>query len=359
MPTKTQTVRITLNPKAGTPENCIFVGKAIVKGKGNLDVEMAMESTSKMFKNWGADPKTDKERKPFFRPLSRGEEILIKYIWETTEDGKFTSPVFEEQRQVLDFLRAMPLVEVKGSVSQNKKTNAPFLLEILEETTVSKISSFAKVLSARNIINEMPLEKRRDVAYYYGRDVSKKNDDEVLILLAGEAKTPMEGFLLMDENVDEFIVLAKKIESENQDVYLKTLLNKAISAKLIMLKDGNYQTSAGDFIGLSENEAILYLKDRKTYTDSIKKEISILFNESVSKSVEDSLKIKEGLNPLEGTESLDNIDQPNFNPLNLSKADMKKFAKIKNLPAASVTNDPEKIELKVRDWMQANNVLIH
>jgi len=252
MPTKTQTVRITLNPRAGTPENCMFVGKSLVKGVGGNDIEMAMESLNKMFPNWGKDKKIDAERKYFIRPLTRNDEILVKYTWELTEDGKFLRPEYDEQRQVLDFLRAMKNVEIKGvQLTKNKSSNPTFLLEILEETTVAKIGNFAKTLSARNIVHDMPLDKRRDVVYYFGKDASKLDDDAVLILLAGEAKTPLEGFILMDEYIDEFITLAKKMDAENPEVKIRTTLKKSIAASLITIRDGSYYTSGGDFIGLN------------------------------------------------------------------------------------------------------------
>lgn len=358
MPTKTQTVRITLNPRAGTPENCMFVGKSLVKGVGGNDIEMAMESLNKMFKNWGNDKKSDSEKKYFIRPLTRKDEILVKYTWELTEDGKFTRPEYEEQRQVLDFLRAMPNVEVKGALNKNKKSSPTFLLEILEETTVAKIGNFAKTLSARNIAFDMPFDKRRDVAYYFGKDVSKLDDDAVLILLAGEAKTQNEGFVLMDENIDEFITLAKKMDLENPEVKIKTVLKKAIVASLITVRGGTYYTSGGDQIGLNENEAMAYLKDKAGYVESLRKEIATLFNESVAKSVDDEQKRNAGINPLEGTEKLENIDSPSFNPLNLGKAEMKKFAEMKNLPAAKLTNDPEKIRLKVEEYLRTTGTLV-
>jgi len=358
MPTKTQTVRITLNPRAGTPENCMFVGKSLVKGAGGNDIEMAMESLNKMYKHWGNDKKVDAERKYFIRPLKRGDEILIKYTWELTEDGKFSRPEYEEQKAVLDFLRAMPNVEVKGLSNKNKKSNPTFLLEILEETTVAKIGNFAKTLSARNIAHDMPLDKRRDVAYYFGKDVSKLDDDAVLILLVGEAKTANEGFVLMDENIDEFITLAKKMDLENPEVKIRTTLKKAIAASLITIREGSYYKSGGDFIGLNENEAMAYLKDKTGYMESIKKEVATMFNEAVAKSVDDEQKKSVGINPLEGTEKLENIDSPSFNPLNLSKAEMKKYAEMKNLPAAKVTNDPEKIRIKVEEYLKTTGAFV-
>jgi hypothetical protein len=358
MATKTQTVRITLNPKAGTPQNCIFNGKSIVKTRDGGEVELAMESPYKMFKDWGREKEGDAKRKHYFRPLTVGEEILIKYNWELTEDGKFAKPEHKEQSEVLDFLKAMPTVEVKNGTNLNKKPNAPFLLEILEETTVNKVADFAKVLAAQNIVHDMDASTRRDIAYVYGRDVSKKDDSEVLVLLVGLARTPLEGFLLMDENVDEFLALYKKMQQENPEVYLKTLLNKAIFAKIIEVKNGTYYTSGGDHMGLSEGEAMAYLKDKKTYADSIKREIAIKFNESVVQKADDEAKRNLGFNPLEGTETLDNMESPDFNPLNLSKVEMKKYAELKNLPAAKVTNDPEKIKVKVEDYLRSINKLI-
>ena len=77
MPIKTQTVRITLNPRAGTPENCIFVGKAIVKNEQGIDIEMAMENTNRMFKDWGKNHDEDAKKKELADEKNTAEMVIF------------------------------------------------------------------------------------------------------------------------------------------------------------------------------------------------------------------------------------------------------------------------------------------
>lgn len=285
---KDLSIRIYVNPLA--QKNGILTGKAAIKGRDGVTT-LIMKNFEEMY------PKThdEKDGEPFRYSLSEGVYLTHNYSWDVDNDKRITSHSHIMEKEVYDFLCSHPLIIKKQHLSKdgvvletntNKNLLKPlFVMEVLQETLGNDNEIFVKTLSAMNIVNDMSIEKRKDIIFYYGGNptLMTGTEEEINSQTIAWLVNPTKGVVLQPQNIDSFLELRLNDQENGKFVEFnnKVIFEKSLKLALIYVRDGVYYSKQDVIIGYSEHEALVYILNNKPYLESLKqilKHNDYLFN---------------------------------------------------------------------------------
>lgn len=201
-----------------------------------------------------------------FNEVSR--ELRFVFYW--GDDEKFKTNVVAEKK-VKQFFAEHPGIVVVGAADYNSNAGALHEMLVLEDEERRVYDRSQLKIKAANIINSLPSEKLRDLAFFFDLNPSTRSDMQVWLDLAH----PETGRLMVSEEFGHKLIEMYNTP-ENKDILMRALIKKAVILNKINFRNGKYYIAANDEpIGMVEDDIVLYYKANAKMYEFLTREVGI------------------------------------------------------------------------------------